>query len=98
MNLAFITVFNPHTHKLYILRHCTDIVYLSTLSMHVLSLKKNTKMLLLRKYIFLRVHILVNSELIVPEFKLLYHALSKLINYLNYCTLRKFDTRKYKKM
>jgi hypothetical protein len=29
VNLIFITVFKPHTHKLYILRHCTNIVYLS---------------------------------------------------------------------
>jgi hypothetical protein len=28
MNLAFIPVFKPHTHKLYILRHCTNIVYI----------------------------------------------------------------------
>jgi hypothetical protein len=28
VNLAFIPVFKPHTHKLYILRHCTNSVYL----------------------------------------------------------------------
>ena len=27
MNLAFILIFKPHTHKVYILRHCTTIVY-----------------------------------------------------------------------
>jgi len=27
MNFAFISVFKPHTHKPYILRHCTIIVY-----------------------------------------------------------------------
>jgi hypothetical protein len=25
-NIAFIPVYKPHTHKLYILRHCTGIV------------------------------------------------------------------------
>ena len=28
VNLAFIPVIKPHTYKLYILRHCTNIVYL----------------------------------------------------------------------
>jgi hypothetical protein len=28
VNLVFIPVFKPHTCKLYILRHCTIIVYL----------------------------------------------------------------------
>jgi hypothetical protein len=28
VNISFIPVFKPHTHKLYILRHCTNIVYL----------------------------------------------------------------------
>jgi hypothetical protein len=28
VNLVFIQVFKPHTHKLYILRHCIDIVYI----------------------------------------------------------------------
>ena len=27
-NLSFMAVFKPHTHKLDILRHCTNIVYL----------------------------------------------------------------------
>ena len=27
VNLTFIPVFKPHTHKLYFLRHCTNIVY-----------------------------------------------------------------------
>ena len=27
VNLAFIPVFKPHTHKLYIVIHCTNIVY-----------------------------------------------------------------------
>ena len=27
VNLALIPVFKPHTYKLYILRHCTNIVY-----------------------------------------------------------------------
>ena len=27
MNIVFILVFKPHTHKVYILRHCTTIVY-----------------------------------------------------------------------
>jgi len=29
VNLAFITGFKPHKHKLYIVRHCTNIVYSS---------------------------------------------------------------------
>jgi hypothetical protein len=29
MTFAFIPVFKPQTHKLYILRHCHNIVYLS---------------------------------------------------------------------
>ena len=29
-NLAFIPVFKTHTHKLYILRHCINNVYIST--------------------------------------------------------------------
>ena len=32
LNLTFIPVFNPHTHKLYILRHCTNIVYICFLT------------------------------------------------------------------
>ena len=28
VNLTFIPVFKPHTHKLYILRHCTNIFYI----------------------------------------------------------------------
>jgi hypothetical protein len=27
VNIVFILVFKPHTHKVYILRHCTTIVY-----------------------------------------------------------------------
>jgi hypothetical protein len=29
VNLSFIPVFKPHTHKFDILRHCTIIVYIS---------------------------------------------------------------------
>jgi hypothetical protein len=39
VNLAFMPVFKPHTHKLDILRHCTNIVYL---------LKAQNKMKLLK--------------------------------------------------
>jgi hypothetical protein len=28
VNLAFIPVFKPHTRTVYILKHCTDIVYI----------------------------------------------------------------------
>ena len=28
VNLTYIPVFKPHTHKLYILRHCTNIFYI----------------------------------------------------------------------
>jgi hypothetical protein len=31
VNLSFVPVFKPHTHTLYILRHCTNIVYVFSL-------------------------------------------------------------------
>ena len=35
MNLAFIPIFKPHTHTIFILRHCTCNVYVNFCAVHV---------------------------------------------------------------